>query len=91
MSKEYLDKIIQFISAAFAFVAGLAWNTAIQNLINRYIQSDETLTGQFVYAGVVTVIAVVITVNLAHAHDRLAEKEERAEERRAKHGRKSGR
>lgn len=82
MTKEYLDKIIQFVNAAFALVAGLAWNTAIQNLINRYIAPGDGLKSQFLYAGIVTTIAVLVTVYLAKFHDRIIAREERAEARR---------
>lgn len=82
MSREYIEKIIQFVSAAFAFVAGLAWNTAIQDLINRYVTSGNGLTGEFVYAAIVTTIAVIVTVQLAHAQDRIIKREEAAKARR---------
>ena len=82
MTKEYLEKILQFVTAAFALVAGLAWNTAIQNLINRYIEPGSGLKGEFLYAVIVTTIAVFVTVYLAKLHDRVIKKEERAEARK---------
>jgi hypothetical protein len=82
MTKEYFDKIIQFVSAAFALVAGLAWNTAIQDLINRYVSAGSGLTGKFIYAIIVTTIAVVVTVYMAKIHDQVIKREEKAEAKR---------
>lgn len=78
MSREYIEKIIQFVSAAFAFVAGLAWNTAIQDLINRYVSSGGGLKGELWYAAIVTTIAVIVTVKLAQLQDRIIKREEAA-------------
>lgn len=82
MTREYIEKIIQFVTAAFAFVAGLAWNTAIQDLINRFVAPGASLTGKFIYAGIVTIIAVVVTVKLAQLQDKIIEREERVEARK---------
>jgi len=82
MTKEYFEKIVQLVTAAFGLVAALAWNTAIQKFIDRFYASGETLTGQFVYAVVITLFAVVVTTSLARIHDRMIKKEERAEKRK---------
>lgn len=84
MSKEYLDKIIQFVTAAFGLAAGLAWNETIQGLINQVYPQGGGLVGKLVYAIIITGLAVWITTSLARVHDKLIEKEERAEERRKK-------
>ena len=59
-----IEVIIGLVSASFAFVAALAWNTAIQQAIQQYFSEDD-LVGVFVYAVVVTVIAVIAIVSLA--------------------------
>jgi TRAP-type C4-dicarboxylate transport system permease small subunit len=59
-----IEVIIGLVSASFAFVAALAWNTAIQQAIQQYFSEDD-LVGVFVYAIVVTVIAVIAIVSLA--------------------------
>lgn len=71
MSKEYFGKIIDLVTAAFGLVAALAWNTAIQELIQTYYPSGDDLSGKFVYAVVITLVAVVITTRLARIHDKL--------------------
>ncbi|MBI2589929.1 hypothetical protein HYW32_02825 [Candidatus Berkelbacteria bacterium] len=74
MSKEYLGKIIELVTAAFGLVAALAWNAAIQELIERFYQAGDTLTGKFIYALVITLFAVLITMVLARMHDRIGKK-----------------
>lgn len=71
MTKDYLDKIIQLVTAAFGLVAALAWNEAIQDVINRVFPQGEGLTGKLIYAVVITALAVWITTSLARVHDRL--------------------
>lgn len=62
---QVLDKLSSFVTAAFALVAALAWNAAIGGLINEYYASGSALVGLFVYAVVVTIIAVLAAVWIA--------------------------
>lgn len=64
-SKLVVETILGLITTAFAFVAGLAWNDAIQALIQKFIGSGSALTTLFIYAIVVTIVAVVVTVIIA--------------------------
>ena len=52
------------MTTAFAFVAGSAWNKAIQALIKDFIGESGTATsGMLIYVVVVvTIIAVVVTL-----------------------------
>ena len=52
-------------STAFAFVAGLAWNDAIQALITQFVGTGNALPSLFSYAIIVTVVAVIVTVIIA--------------------------
>jgi hypothetical protein len=60
MGKEVIDKIAELITTAFGLVAALAWNSAIQ----EWFASQESLSagGPWLYAIVVTIIAVVATI-----------------------------
>lgn len=50
-----------YISAALGLVAGLAWNDAIANLINKLFPlAKDTVAMKFVYAIVVTVAVVLL-------------------------------
>ncbi len=57
-----IETIAALMTAAFAFVAALAWNTAIQAAIAQVFPNPNDLTGQFVYAIIVTIIAVVAII-----------------------------
>ena len=65
VTKLIMETILGLITTAFAFVAGLAWNDAIQKLIAKFIGAGDALPSLFIYAIVVTVIAVIVTVILA--------------------------
>ena len=71
MTKEYLSKIIDLVTAAFGLVAALAWNEAIQALINKYYSVGNDLTGRFLYAIIITAFAVWLTTSLTRIYDRL--------------------
>lgn len=64
LHSEFIKTFAQFIIAAFAFVAALAWNNAILGLINRIIDPSSGLRSMVYYAVIVTVIAVVVTYYL---------------------------
>ena len=60
-----MKTIITLVTTAFGLVAGLAWNDAIQKLIESVMGAGDALSGLFIYAIVVTIIAVVVTILLA--------------------------
>lgn len=62
MHKEILKTISVLMTTAFAFVAGAAWNTAIQALIEEFIPTGSAVWSLLGYAIIVTIIAVVVTV-----------------------------
>ena len=65
VTKLIMETILGLITTAFAFVAGLAWNDAIQKLIEQIVGPGGDLSSLFIYAIVVTIIAVLVTVILA--------------------------
>lgn len=54
-------KMYTFIVSAFALVAALAWNTAIQDIFNKYYTDNGSIYAKLIYAFVVTIIAIIIT------------------------------
>jgi len=54
------------INSAFALVAALAWNEAIKAMIDRYIPAGSTLFSKILYATILTVIIVLISMRLAN-------------------------
>ncbi|MBE6505973.1 MAG: hypothetical protein IJP99_02750 [Methanobrevibacter sp.] len=65
VGKLIMETILGLITTAFAFVAGLAWNDAIQKLIEEFVGTGSALSSLFTYAIIVTIIAVIVTVLLA--------------------------
>lgn len=74
---EIIEKIAALITAAFGLVAALAWNTAIQAWFAE--QTYLAAGGPWVYAILITIIAVVLTIWIARIAGKLAKKEKEAE------------
>lgn len=65
LKNEVREKVITFVTAAFGLVAGLAWNEAVQALIQKFFAADEnSLAAKFIYAVAVTIIATLVIVYL---------------------------
>ncbi len=75
MSSEVLDKLVELITAAFGLVAALAWNTAIQELFTAVLPEAGDLVAKFLYAIVVTVIVVFVTIRLGRLAEQAKERE----------------
>lgn len=70
MKKEVIEKFVTLITAAFGFVAALAWNSAIQALFNEFFPNRTGLIAMFSYAIIVTIIAIFITLWIAKLSER---------------------
>ena len=69
----YLQTMISLASAAFGVVAALAWNSAITALVKQLFGEGGQIISLFIYAIVITVIAVIVMVNLGKVAERTAE------------------
>jgi hypothetical protein len=65
MKSEIWDKLGALITAAFGLVAALAWNGAIRAIFERIFGTADNITAMLVYAIIVTVIAVLVTLRIA--------------------------
>ena len=70
MKVEILDKIAVLITSAFGLVAALAWNGAIRAIFEAVFGTADNITAMLVYAVVVTIIAVLVTIWIARAAKR---------------------
>ncbi|HYS30154.1 MAG TPA: DUF5654 family protein, partial [Candidatus Limnocylindria bacterium] len=70
----YLQTMIALASAAFGVVAALAWNSAITALVKQIFGSGGQIISLFIYAIIITIIAVIVMVNLGKMAERTAEK-----------------
>jgi hypothetical protein len=65
--------MISLASAAFGVVAALAWNSAITALVKEVFGTGGQIISLFLYAIIITVIAVIVMVNLGKVAERTAE------------------
>lgn len=66
ISKEVRERTFGFIITALSLVAGLAWNEAIQSLINNFFKLNKnSILAKFVYAIFLTLVLTLITIYLA--------------------------
>ena len=70
-----VTQMLSLATSALGLVAALAWNNFIQELVNDYIKKllpgNSGLISLALYALIVTVLAVVVTMNLAKVKERL--------------------
>jgi len=68
LKKELLKQMITLSTAGFGVVAALAWNDAIQSFVREYIDkyfsAGSGILSRFIYAVIITVIAVLVTYEL---------------------------
>lgn len=66
--KELLKQLITLSTAGFGLVAALAWNEAIQSFVDEYIAQyvsvGSGILSKFIYAVVITALAVLVTYQL---------------------------
>ena len=62
-----LDKIAALVTAAFGLVAALAWNDAIKLIFKSIFGEADSITPMLIYAILVTIIAVILTIIVARA------------------------
>ena len=83
MRTEIIDRFAALITAAFGLVAALAWNDAIKALFVGPCGSENagalcslSAGGPWVYALIVTVIAVLATLWIAKLSTRISKKQD---------------
>jgi len=67
MKNEILEKFTVLITSAFGLVAALAWNEAIKGFLQQFGLEHY---GPWVYAVIITILAVLITVLLGWIAER---------------------
>ena len=73
--KAVLKQMMLLATSGFGLVAALAWNNVIQELVNNYIKpylpAGSSLFSLFIYAVIITTLAVTITYQLGKLIQRL--------------------
>ena len=72
MSEEVVEKMTDLMTAAFGLIAALAWNSAIQALVGRFVDPGSGPVALIIYAIVITAIAVLATVWIARVAKRFS-------------------
>ena len=69
--RVFYEKITTFLLAGFGFVAGLAWNDAVQSLF-AFLWPDKSnsIPAKFMYALFVTLVLTFISLRLAKSENR---------------------
>ncbi|MBW3015632.1 hypothetical protein KY330_04380 [Candidatus Woesearchaeota archaeon] len=70
--KQFVDKFAALITSAFGLVAALAWNEAVKG---AFTDSSLQEYGPWVYAVIITIVAVLLTLWVAKIAARIAEQE----------------
>jgi hypothetical protein len=70
-SREFFVTVISVVTTAFGVVVALAWNTALSNALRRFSGEDARTIALFVYALVITFLAVLAIVILSRLAKRI--------------------
>ena len=62
-----METFAALITAAFGLVAALAWNETIKAAVKLVFGEADDLLGNFIYAIIVTILAVIMTIWIARA------------------------
>lgn len=77
---EVIRQMVTLSTSGFGLVAALAWNSLIQEVVNSYVKKwlpgNSGIISLLIYALVVTVLAVFITLQLSRLSRRLQEESE---------------
>lgn len=75
MKREIIEKIDSLITVAVGFIVALAWNSAILGIFNKYYA--EEIVPLLIYAVLITIIAVVLTVWIGRISKKNSKKKEK--------------
>ncbi len=75
LHKEVAKQVLTLATSGFGLVAALAWNSLIQEFVNSYVKrflpEGYGIVSLLIYALIVSVLAVAITVQLSRFQDKI--------------------
>ena len=75
VTTEIVTQMLTLATSGFGLVAALAWNSFIQEVVNNYVKkllpSGSGIISLLIYAVIVTVLAVFVTMQLSKLKERL--------------------
>lgn len=75
LGREYFKTVATMLTSAFGLVAALAWNDLIKRIIDHYISPGSGVISQLLYAVLVTIIVVLVTLELGRIAQKVDDKE----------------
>ena len=76
LHQELVKQMLTLATSGFGLVAALAWNNFIQEFVNNYVKKwfpESGLISLFIYALIITVLAVFVTFQLSKVLEKLQE------------------
>ena len=74
---EIVKQITLLSTSGFGLVAALAWNSVIQEFVNTYVKkwfpAGSGILSLLIYALIITILAVIITLQLSKITEKLQE------------------
>ena len=70
-SREFVATIISVVTTAFGVVVALAWNEALSRALGQLNSKRAEVTALFIYAAVITLLAVLIIIVLGRLATRI--------------------
>ncbi len=75
---ELIQELVTLSTSGFGLVAALAWNETVQTFVKEYVQkyypNQSTVLSKFLYALIITGLAVFITYQLSKLAARFSSK-----------------
>lgn len=75
---QVVKQLVTLSTSGFGLVAALAWNNVIQEFVNTYVKKylavGSGLISLFIYAILITVIAVIVTYQLSSLLQKIEKK-----------------
>lgn len=69
LKKEFSKQLLKLVTSGFGLVAALAWNELIKEIVAEYIKpavgGASGIISLFIYAVLITILAVLVTYNLS--------------------------
>lgn len=75
--RELIEQLLSLATSGFGIVAALAWNDTIQQFVQQFIEPripGSGLASKFLYAILITILAVLITYQLSKISARFQQK-----------------
>lgn len=70
LKPTYLGTMISLATIAFGLIAAGAWNKFITDFIGLFLKAGNSVWAEFVYAIIITIIAILVVQNLGKLAER---------------------